>query len=379
MKEAMGIIYTTKDDLSLREMTMHRSVAALPVAGRYRIIDFLLSNMVNSGVRNVGVITQMNYSSLMDHLGSGKEWDLHTRNNGLFILPPYINNSTAGASGYGGLFDGLRANLDYLRRSQQDYVILSSSHTVYTTTYDDMLKQHIESGADITIMYGKARNDLYFSSSRSIPHAYLNVDKDGRVLDIEVNPNGANYDNLSLDLVIIRRALLIYLANQQLSRDSADMYSGLLRENILHGTLDVRGYEYKGYYTRVEAIRGYYHFNLGLLKSDRYEELFGKSPVYTKERNEVPTVYGANADVRSSLIADGCVINGTVENCVLFRGVKVGNGAVVRNSIIMQDCELGDNTELDCVILDKDVTVHTGGKLISSMHYPIVIGKNATV
>ena len=154
MNDVMGIIYTSKDDLTMRELTSQRAVAAIPVAGRYRIIDFTLSNLVNSGVRNVGVIAQKNYHSLMDHIGSGKEWDLHTRSNGLFILPPFLTRENGGE--YSGVVEALRANFDYLRRSQQKYAILTNSDYIMNTSFEPMIRQHVESGADITLMYKRS-------------------------------------------------------------------------------------------------------------------------------------------------------------------------------------------------------------------------------
>jgi len=379
MKGAMGIIYTEKDDLSLRELTSQRSVAALPVAGRYRIVDFLLSNMVNSGVRNVGVITQKNYQSLMDHLGSGKEWDLHTRNNGLFILPPFINGDKGGE--YGGILEALRANFDYLRRSRQEYVLVANGNAVYSADFEPMLRQHEESGADVTLMYSKGTaSEQYLSTYQGYNHAYLNVDAAGKVTDIEVNPNAPSYDNLSMDVLVVKRTLLMHLVDQAYSSGLRDIYGELLRTQIKTGMLDVRGFEYTGYYRRVETVKGFYNLNMDILGSYYRSALFNNErPVYTKERDEVPAIYGPNAKVKNSLIADGCVINGTVENCVIFRGVHIGEGAVVKNAIIMQDGYIENNVELDHVIFDKAVTMRAHGRLIGGPQYPIVIGKNVTL
>ena len=156
MKDVMGIIYTGEKDSFLRELTLQRAIAAVPVAGRYRVIDFFVSAMVNSGVRNVGVIMQKNYHSLMDHLGSGKEWDLHRKRDGLFILPPFLTRDNTGL--YRGTVDAIRSVMGYVRRSAQRYVILTGSHTIYNCTYDAMLKSHIESGADVTIMYSEEKD-----------------------------------------------------------------------------------------------------------------------------------------------------------------------------------------------------------------------------
>lgn len=378
MNDVMGIVYTTKDDLNLRELTTNRAVAALPVAGRYRIIDFTLSNLVNSGVRNVGIIAQKNYHSLMDHIGSGKEWDLHTRNNGLFILPPFLTRENGGE--YSGLVDALRANFDYLRRSRQPYVVVTSSDYVCNTSFEPMIEQHIKSGADITMMYIKARSEhLEFSSSVSNNHCYLKVGENGVVEDIEVNPNAANYPNLSMNVFVIKRTLLIHLVDQAISRGAKDFDSEVLRPYIKSAALKIMGYEFSGYFRRIETIKGFFKFNMDLLKYDVRKELFGANPVYTKTRDDAPALYRSGASVQNSLVADGCVIEGSVENCVLFRGVHIGRGAKIKDCIIMQDSYIEEDVEMENVILDKAVTVRAHGRLIGQRQYPIVIGKNVTL
>ena len=378
MNDVMGIVYTTKDDLNLRELTVNRAVAALPVAGRYRIIDFTLSNLVNSGVRNVGIIAQKNYHSLMDHIGSGKEWDLHTRNNGLFILPPYLTRENGGE--YAGLVDALRANFDYLRRSRQQYVVVSSSDYVCNTSFEPMIDQHIKSGADITMMYIKAKSEhLEFSSSVTNNHSYLKVGEGNVIEDIEVNPNAAAYPNLSMNVFVIKRTLLIHLVDQAISRGGKDWDSDVLRPYINSAALKIMGYEFTGYFRRIETIKGFFKFNMDLLKHDVRKELFASNPVFTKTRDDAPALYRAGAEVKNSLVADGCVIEGSVENCVLFRGVHVGRGAKIKDCIIMQDSYIEEDVEMENVILDKAVTVRAHGRLIGQRQYPIVIGKNVTL
>ena len=378
MNDVMGVIYTSKDNLNLRELTTNRAVAALPVAGRYRIIDFVLSNLVNSGVRNVGVIAQKNYHSLMDHLGSGKEWDLHTRNNGLFILPPFLTRENGGE--YSGLVEALRANFDYLRRSTQPYVILSSSDYICNASFEDMVSQHLSSGADITMMYIKVRSEhLEFSSSAANNHSYLKIGEGNLVEDIEVNPNAANYPNLSMNVFMIKRTLLIHLIDQASARGAKDLDSEVIRPYINSGALKIMGYEFKGYYRRIETIKGFFKFNMDLLNYDVRRELFDTHPVYTKTRDEVSAIYRSSAEVKNSLVADGCVIEGSVENCVLFRGVHVGRGAHLKDCIIMQDCYIEEEVEMENVILDKVVTVRAHGRLIGQRQYPIVIGKSVTL
>lgn len=378
MNDVMGIVYTSKDDLTLRELTSQRAVAAIPVAGRYRIIDFTLSNLVNSGVRNVGVIAQRNYHSLMDHLGSGKEWDLHTRNNGLFILPPFLTRENGG--GYSGIVEALRANFDYLRRSQQKYAIVTNSDYVMNASFEPMIRQHIETGADITLMYKKvAATDMEYSRSSQHEHSFIDVDEEGCVRDIEVNPNAASYDNLFIDVIMVKRTLLMHLVDQAISHGAKSLNADVLRPFVLSGALKVMACPMNGYYRRIETVKSYFRFNLDLLNYDVRRELFATRPIYTKTRDEVPAVYHTGAKVRNSLIADGCVIEGNVEDCVLFRGVYVARGATLKNCIIMQDSRIEEDVELENVILDKAVTMRAHGRMIGQPQYPIVIGKNVTL
>ena len=377
MKNVMGIIYTNKDDLSLRELTNQRSVAALPLAGRYRVVDFILSSMVNSGVRNVGVIMQRNYRSLMDHLGSGKEWDLHTRNNGLFLLPPFVTQETGGE--YLGVLDALRANFDYLRRSKQRLALLTNSNMVFNMNFEPMIRQHEQTDADITLLYTKVRRDMELSSAGKHTHAFLNVEKGGRISDMEVNPNAANYDTMYMNVLLIKRTLLMHLVDGAAAHGEHDINRELIQPAIKSGSLKVYGYEFEGYYRRIETIKSYFRCNMDLLDYNVRQELFKKSPVFTKTRDDVPAVYREGNNVKNSLVADGCVIEGNVENCVLFRGVHIGRNASVKNAIIMQDSEIEDSVELENVILDKNVTVRAHGRLIGQVQYPIVIGKNVTL
>ncbi|MEF9894176.1 MAG: glucose-1-phosphate adenylyltransferase subunit GlgD [Clostridia bacterium] len=376
MKDVMGLIYTTKDDIALRELTISRAVAALPVIGRYRIIDFVLSSMVNSGIKNVGIIMQKNYHSLMDHLGAGKEWDLHTKNDGLFILPPFQTRENVGT--YEGTIDGLRSNISYLRRSKQEYVIMSGSYSVFNTTFNDMVAEHIEKGADITMMYTREPFDNRISSSTIGQHNFLKLDAEGNVLDIEVGPNPPTYDCFSMSVLLMKRKLLLHMIDQAVSHGMHDMHRDIQMNYLRPNVLKIRGYEYKGYHKRVESIPSFFHLNMDMLDTERRHAFFDAHPVYTKVRDEVPAKFALGARAVNSLVADGCIIEGTVENSVLFRGVRVRRGAIVRNSILMQECDISENVELENVIFDKAVTIRSG-KLIGQSEYPIVIGKNMTL
>ena len=378
MKDVMGLIYTSKNETSLRELTASRAVAALPVAGRYRMIDFMLSNMVNSGIRNVGVIMQKNYHSLMDHLGSGKEWDLHTRNDGLFILPPFLTRDNVGS--YRGILDALHSNLTYLRRSTQEYVVLTNSHTVLNTTFDDLIEFHDQARADITLVYShKKPEEIDETITLSPRHVYFSVGEDGVLTDMEIGPTHPRTQNFYMDIMLLRRDLLLRIIDQAFAEGITDINREILQRSVQGGPLRICGYEYKGYNRRVETINSYYGMNMDLLNSDIRHALFDLHPVYTKVHDEVPARYMEGAHADNSLVADGCVIEGTVENSVLFRGVRVGKGAHIKNSILMQGDTIEAGVEIEHVILDKDVTVLAGGRLIAPKLYPIVVGKSKTV
>ena len=374
MKDVMGVIYTSRNDLRLRELTMSRAVAALPVVSRYRIIDFVMSSLVNSGARNVGVIMQKNYHSLMDHLGSGKEWDLHTRNDGLFILPPYLTRDNVGT--YGGMLEALRSNLRYLRRSKQEYLILTNSETVYNMNFDDALRYHIDNHADMTLIYTKAGN-IRFDQQVTDRHAYLDVDNRGNVVDYESGPVEPTYDNFYMDVLIIRREMLAHLVDQAVAHGERDFGKDIIQSHIRTGDMKIMGYEYKGYACRIESVLSLFRFNMDMLDVKTRHEMFNVNPVYTKVRDEVPAKYMHDSSAVNSLVADGCGIEGHIENSILFRGVRVAPGATVKNSIIMQDSEIQQGAEVENVILDKQVTIKRDGRLIGQPSYPIVIAKGS--
>ena len=377
MKDVMGIIFTSKDDYALRELTSRRCVTAIPVAARYRLVDFLMSNMVNSGVRNVGVLMQGNYSSLMDHISGGKEWDLHTRNNGLFILPP-VNAQSDG--GYQGSIDALKANVGYLRKSAQEMALVVGGNIIYNTRYDGMFEMHVKTHADITVMYTKVDPLTFdYSGSSKNDRSFVNVAPDGTITDIEVNPNLITYPNVLMDVLLIKRTLLMQLIDTAAAHGYHHVNMDILRRIIIEKSMKVVGYRFDGYCRRIETIKSYFNMNMDLLKPEVRSELFEKNPVFTKTRDDPPARYMPGAKVINSIIADGCVIEGTVENSVIFRGTRIGKGAHIKDSIIMQDGYIGQNCELENTILDKDVTILAGGRVVGHKQYPIVLGKNITL
>lgn len=372
MKNVMGVIYTGERDSFLRELTLLRAIAALPVAGRYRVIDFLVSGMVNSGIRNVGVIMQKNYHSLMDHLGSGKEWDLHGKNDGLYILPPFLTRENVGV--YSGSLDALHSNMNYLRRSKQEYVMLCNSLMVFNADFRPLFETYQKSGADITLMYTRDP-----ALRRPEYGTYLTLE-DGLVTDIEIDPTQPRLPCTSMDVMLMRKELLLDLLDRGAAHGFHDLTRDVIQRMIRDAGMRVSGYEYKDVCFRIDSVQGYFQFNMDMLDTGIRHELFSKDrPVYTKVRDEMPARYLDNARVVDSLFADGCIIDGTVEHSVLFRGVKVDKGASVKNCIIMQDGHIEAGAQLENCILDKQAVVRSGGRLIGPSAYPIVISKNMAI
>lgn len=374
-KNAFGIIYAGEENLNLRELVNKRSVGALPVGGRYRVIDFVLSNMVNSGIRNIGVIPRRNYHSMMDHLGSGKEWDLNRKNGGLFIIPPYDTEENIGS--YRGMVDTLKGAASYIRRAPQKYCLLSGCNTVYNNTYRAMFDFHIASGADITMMY--SHEDINPASGDLYPDVRFHTDESGRVIDIKHHGPADGYDKMGMGIYLIRKDLLQYLVDDAAARGKVSLIDDVISNNL--GSLKVYAFEHRGYVGRIRSVASYFKLNMDFLAPDVQDTLFHNSaqPIYTKIKDEAPTKYAKEAIIRNSLVGSGCTIEGTVENSILFRGVTVAKGVVIKNSVIMQGSEVYSNSKLSNVILDKMVTVRPNSVLAGSREYPIIIPKGASV
>ena len=376
MKNVMGIIYTGEQNENLRELTSTRATAALPVIGRYRIIDFIVSSLVHTGVRNVGVITQRNYHSLMDHLGSGKEWDLHGKNDGLFILPPFLTRENTGL--YTGMLEALSSNTGYLRRSKQEYVILANSHYVYNVDFSGLIEKHIARDADLTMLY--AKKESVAPNTRREDYAYINITDDERVTGIEINPSSPSYQHELLEIYLMRRELLRYLVDSAVASGMRHFRRDVIQRLVNEGGLKVYGHQFENYYWRIDSVHAYFTMNMDLLDPKIRASVFApERPVYTKVRDDMPAQYASTAKVTGSLVADGCCLDGVVEDSVLFRGVKVEKGATVRNCVIMQDAHIEAGADLNYCILDKQVVIRAGGRLAGHPSYPIVIAKNVII
>ena len=367
MKDMMGIVMADNTQLNLNDLTEMRAVSAIPFGGRYRLIDFILSNMVNSGIINVGVATNINYSSLMDHLGSGAPWDLNRKIYGLFMLPPYVRGR---GSVRAGNIDQLYGILTFLRRSRQQYVLLASGRVVCNMTFDGALQTHIEKDADITVIYHDKKNaDAQLSRG-----AVYEVAEDGRITGIEVEPHFPRSTYESMDMYIIDRVKLIEMIDEAYARGNHDFIRDILLEKLENSR--IYGYEYKGFVGKIDSVDSYYENSMKMLDDDIRKELFhSENRIYTKVKDQVPTQYGADAEVEDSLIADGCVIEGKVSNSIISRGVHIAKGAVVKNSIIMQNSVVEENCEIENVIIDKECTLRADKKLIGHPEHPVILPK----
>ncbi|MEG1016809.1 MAG: glucose-1-phosphate adenylyltransferase subunit GlgD [Oscillospiraceae bacterium] len=369
--KTLGLIFANMHDSSVPELTAERSMASMPFAGRYRLIDFYLSSLVDADATKVGVVTKSNYHSLMDHLGSGRSWDLSRKRDGISILPPY-SYSPNSKSVYHGRIEALYNILEYIRNSPVQYVAMMDCDYVCSLDLDDVIDRHVESEADVTMVCC----DMSATEEISKNCVTIQRDADGRITDLMQN----RYEKgglLSMNVIVIGRDLLIDLIENAQSRMQVFFERDVLLSNIL--TLNIRCYEHQGYVRRIYNLNSYYEASMSLLEKENLAALFGKRTIYTKVRDEAPVRYGLNSNVKNSLVADGCVVEGVVENSILFRGTHVAPGAVVRNSIVMQGSFIKTGASLDCVITDKNVTVGEGRKLTGTESYPMYIKKKSTV
>ncbi|MBC3514093.1 glucose-1-phosphate adenylyltransferase subunit GlgD [Ruminococcus sp. AF37-20] len=371
MGNVLGLVFANMHDTTLGDMTKNRTMGSVMFGGRYRLIDFPLSNMVNSGISEVGVITKSNYQSLLDHLGSAREWDLARKKGGLYILPPFGNvESTL----YRGRIEALYGAMSFIKHSRAKYVILSDCDVVTNIDYKPIVAAHIESGADITAV---AHTGVY-SSDEIKTSTVFNVDADKNVTSVLINPDISGTCTTSLNVFVMSMDFLIETVNDAMARGNVSFERNILQEKCRE--LKIKIYEYDNYFSKLNSPESYFKSNMALLEPENARKLFvPKRSIYTKVSDNAPVKYDLDSKVSNSLIADGCIIEGEVENSVLFRGVKVGKGAKVKNCILMQGTVVGDNAELNYLITDKNVSICENHILTSSPQYPMYVGKGASV
>lgn len=371
MKNVMGIINLHEKSGGIVELTHHRPVAAIPFLGRFRLIDFPLSNMTNSGITNVGVFIQEKPRPLTEHLGEGKWWELDGKKDGLFIFYPYYNSVN---SMYTTEMKNFKDNIDYVKTSSQEYVVITSSYMLCNLNYEDAVDYHVNSEDDITIMYKNIDN----GKEEFLGCDTLLFDNKGRVESIQINMGEDAERAVSMETYIMKKQLFINLVEQS-SRISA-MYS--LKETINFDCkyLKIGGYEYKGYLVCINDTASYYKHSMEQLDIKNRKELFNPhNPIYTLVRDNAPAFYGKESIIKNSLVANGSVIEGVVENSIISRGVKIAKGAVVKNSILMSRCTVEEGVQLDCIIADKNTKFSMVKEICGSKERPIVFEKNSVL
>ena len=371
MKNLHGILFAYRSNANLGELTRPRNTCSLPFGGRYRLIDFMLSNYVNAGISDVGVIVHESYQSLLDHLGSGKDWDLSRKHGGLRILPPFGYAQQPGRE-YQGNMDALDGVRDYLKNIRQDYVILSWGDIALNLPVAEMFRQHIDTGADITL--------LCTPSLLGVPHQteYVSLDDEGRVRDLTIHIPGSGDALESLEAYILSKDLLMELVEYCASHNVSSFSKGVLQPRLK--SLVMLPYVHKGYVGRFQSVESYFQCSMDLLDPAVRADLFDPArPIRTKDQSNPSTYYGPDARSTNSLVADGCFIEGTVENSVLSRGVVVEKGAHVSNCVLMQGTVVKAGAALSCVIADKGVVVNQNRTLMGLQTYHLAIAKGSVV
>ena len=374
--DALGIIFPNTYDSLIPELVSERLMASIPFAGRYRMVDFILSSMVNSGIGNISLIVRKNYHSLMDHLGSGREWDLSRKNGGLNIVPPFAQKNI---KMYTGRVEALASVLEFLKDQKEKYVVMSDANIAVNFDFKAFMDAHIASGADVTVAYSQEEIPAGAMSRNEIgTNMYYSFDIDnGRVVKLDICSKEAGIQNFSMNIYIMDRELLI----EQISNAYLHGHSYFERDILAPqlDTLNVQAYKYDGYLARICDLKSYFDENMKLLDEDNLDGLFARDSIYTKIRDDNPTRYIGEARVKNTMAADGCVIEGEVENCVLFRGVRIAKGAKVKNCVLMQDTVVEEGAKLEYIISDKDVSFTAGKELRGSDSFPVYVAKHQTV
>lgn len=370
MKNVMGLIHHYKNEETLREITEQRCMASVPYGGRYRLVDFVLSNMVNAGIGNIGMITSLNLRSLLDHLGNGKDWGLDKKHGGLFILPTAHNNKNNSRRID---LEDFFVNLDYFQRSKQKYVMIAGSNIVCKIDYKKVLSFHQDKKADVTTIY----KENYPFAGEKRRAVFPEVGEAGTITAWQPRLGQKRKSKICLDMYIMEKSLLLKLLEEAAGRRKWDLIA-LMADHFKD--LKIYGYAHQGYVAIVDSIPSYYRHHFDLLMPETWHELFfNNGPVYTKFKDGPPTKYYDGSDVRNTLVANGCLIEGKVENSVIYRNVRIGRGAVVKNSIVMPKTEIEEGAVLDRVILDKHTLVRKGTWLEGDKDRPVIIKKRSVV
>ncbi|MCL1863561.1 MAG: glucose-1-phosphate adenylyltransferase subunit GlgD [Defluviitaleaceae bacterium] len=368
---AVGIILAGGKNERMGELTKFRATSALPVGGCYRAIDFPLSNMTNSGINKVAIITQHNSRSLHDHLSSPKWWDLGSKQGGMFVFSPYQTGENS--MWFRGTADCIYQNLTYLRRSNEPYVVISSGDCVYKMDYNEMIAYHERKNADITVAYRQVPDNDDIRQ-----YGVIEIDAAGRITDLEEKPLEPQSDLASLGVYVISRPLLIELIETIVNEGRYDLVRDLLSR--YRKRLRIYGYRFDGYWRNLGNIHSYFDCNMDFLRREVRNDFIVQHPyVKTKPKDEPPAKYNSHAHVTNCIVGSGAILNGSAYRSVIFRKVYTGENSTVTDSILMEGTYVGNNCVIEYAILDKDVILHNGARIIGTIENPIVITKGQEV
>jgi glucose-1-phosphate adenylyltransferase len=374
MHNAIGILFANNGSDILQGLAFERSTAAVPFGGRYRLLDFALSSMVNSGLRTIGLVTPRQYRSLLDHLGAGKDWFLDRKSGGLFILPGAIQ----GLSRQSGKFKlkDLQLNIEYLQKDFSENIIISGCNHVFNINYQEALDQHEAKMADITLIYKESADSAAMAGKEC-----LIIGDNQEVLEIQGEDKPAvspgQICRYFADMLIIRRKLLLELIEGYRSIETVNLMEAV-QENLQ--SIRIFSVPFQGYLGVINSVKDYFDRSMELLNPEiRKEVLTGQDRIHTKIIDNPPTKHGPHAKVSNSMISSGCTIEGEVNNSILSRGVLVEPGAIINNSVIMQKCKISAGASLEYAILDKFVKVHAGNVLKGNVNTPLVVLKGSLV
>ena len=372
---AAGIIFSSLNANTLSRLTSDRSVAAIPFGCRYRLVDFCLSNMVNADISNINIVANYNYRSLLEHIGSGKDWDLARRERSINIISPFQTATSSKVNVFTTHMEALKSMKEYINEFKEDYVVMMDSDTVLNIDLQDVLKKHALSGADITLVTKRIDSGASFKHPRMMISA--NSDKiTGMAMSSTYNEN---YPSLSLGIFVMSTLYLRKII-EECEAYNLNSFTGLLLRDCKNS--DFRAYSFEDYAASVSSFLDYYSCSIELAtdKNARESLLMKKdAPIFTRVHNSAPVVYKSGASVKNSLIADECIIEGTVINSVVFRGVKIEKGAVVKNSILFRGTYVERCAELNCIVTDKDVHITEGVKLSGNDNMPFYIQKGRKI
>ena len=365
---AIGIILAGGNNHRMRELSKKRAICAMPIAGTYRSIDFTLSNMSNSHIQKVAVFTQYNARSLNEHLSSSKWWDFGRKQGGLFVFTPAVTADNS--NWYRGTADAIWQNLSFLKNSHEPYVVIASGDGVYKMDFGKVLEYHINKKADITVVCREMEPQVNVERFGTIV-----MDEENRIVEFEEKPLKARTNMVSCGIYILRRRQLIEMIERCAEEDRYDFVRDILvrYKNVKR----IYAYKMDTYWNSIASVDAYYQTNMDFLKADVRKHFLHDYPdIYSKVQDLPPAKYNAGANVKNSLVASGCIINGTVENSVLFKKVFVGNNCVIRNSIILNDVYLGDNTCIENCIVESRDTIRANSRYVGEDGVKVVIEKN---